>query len=1325
MSRLVYTVGMITALGVSSAFSQHLEISVQTGHKLSHAAEFSSDGKLMITAGGNVAILWDTESGAEIRVFSGHTGEVTTASFSPDGAQVLTGSLDGTVRLWNAATGKEEKRIVPARALLTVKGEEVDGFQGVSSAAFSADGRRIVIGGLDGRAHVWDLQSGRQTAELITDRGNSLAESDTCAAFSSDARQVLTSSVSTDVQLWDVQSGKELVKFRAANAVGHSYSRTASLPGSPVAPVIFLPQGGLAVTGGRDEAPRLWETVTGREVIQFPTALYGCHSIAISKDGTQLATGGQLKLWDLRSGRLILKYPRAGNLQLDAQGQLVGVSSGTEDAQSVAFSPDGSALLIVDGSESASMWDTRSAKLIRTFKAPVQEISSLQFSEDGNKLVTNGPHVWNLQNGEVVTHLNITDNLPVALSPNGDQLATSVGNQLFLFDMQTGAMTLKFESQPELKSSVDMYRDAMSGLYQPGYTPQNFDVKRILFSRSGNRILTTAGPLSDDNIVRVWDTTTGKKVLEFRGHQDADKAASFGIRCATFSQDGTAVLTSGRDKIVRLWDASSGRELLELKTYWRTPDPGMTGVWEEDFRSDIKGVAFSPDGTELITGGDAVDVWQRATGRKVLHIESNATALAVSRQGAIATSGWGENIVRLWDLGSGKKLTEMRGHAGTVQAMAFSPDGQVLASGSEDGAIRLWSVANGALLAALINFSDGGWIVTDPQGRFDTDSLDRGAPIRWVVSDEPFRALPVEIFMQQFYTPNLLSKILKHDALPAVPDIAKLNRIQPLVEPPSVEPDPAGAGLVRVRVKVSAQLEHGRTSGARGLRLFRDGRMVGIRSGDHLAGEYTFSGIRLPQHNTVEFSAYAFNSEYVKSETAKTAYEVPRPLPPHSPRTYLLGIGVSQNQAVGCTLDHAASDAVATASALGHRLPAVEQTLVVSDGLGHSATKQAIRAALSEIGKKITPDDLFIMTFSGHGYTDKNGVFYLFPSDFKGSCNEVPNDQMLHSAIATSELTEWLRPLDAGEMVMILDACHSAASVEAAGFRPGPMGNRGLGQLAYDKRMRILGASQPQQLAIESRELQMGLLTAALVKEGLEANRADWKPPDGKIQLREWLEYAVERVPKMYVEDYPQYKKEPPQQPALFDFTGKNNAGIELALHRFPASPLPDRVPAQTTWTQSSPPPGPETNPQIVVRNNTQGNLAVLTVTSAMPGYPNPLGRIPFSLMRDDLSTTLQSSGIQVRAGSEPPEAFRRVCRANTATCDTRLLRASITGAASSQTSDLNGNAILPPVTPGDYYILIYGYDSSRRLVYWHEKITLKAGINSFTASAQNARPLR
>jgi hypothetical protein len=154
-----------------------------------------------------------------------------------------------------------------------------------------------------------------------------------------------------------------------------------------------------------------------------------------------------------------------------------------------------------------------------------------------------------------------------------------------------------------------------------------------------------------------------------------------------------------------------------------------------------------------------------------------------------------------------------------------------------------------------------------------------------------------------------------------------------------------------------------------------------------------------------------------------------------------------------------------------------------------------------------------VLSFSGHGYTDSRGALYLLPYDIGAGKHRI--EDILGECISTAELSSWLRGVDAGELALIVDACHSAAAVQQPGFKPGPLGSRGLGQLAYDKGMRVLAASQADDVAIESAKIHQGLLTYALVNDGLEQKRA---AREGVVTLGRLLAYAAERVPGLYRE---------------------------------------------------------------------------------------------------------------------------------------------------------------------------------------------------------------
>jgi uncharacterized caspase-like protein len=213
--------------------------------------------------------------------------------------------------------------------------------------------------------------------------------------------------------------------------------------------------------------------------------------------------------------------------------------------------------------------------------------------------------------------------------------------------------------------------------------------------------------------------------------------------------------------------------------------------------------------------------------------------------------------------------------------------------------------------------------------------------------------------------------------------------------------------------------------------------------------------------------------------------------------------------------------------------------------------------------EKAQPEDLVLLVFSSHGYTDDRGVFHMVLADITQD-NITP--ELQRESLSSDELSEWLREVDAGELVMVVDSCHSAATVEREGFKPGPMGSRGLGQMAYDKGMRILTACKSAQSAVERDGIKHGLLCYSLADEGLKEGLADFQPRDGTILMSEWLAYGEQEVPKLFHEGeskgmiqrkgapkgtsdgYHGAKQTPQefQQPVLFDFS-KNQDDVVLS----------------------------------------------------------------------------------------------------------------------------------------------------------------------------------
>ena len=232
---------------------------------------FSPDGRGMLArswgANSDRVLLWDVGTRRFRHDLRGHGGDVYSAVFSPDGKSVLTGSVDGTARIWDVKTGRQV-RVLPEGAD-AVKRETRD-FEGqriplpkaddfpraaVIRAAFGGNGRVVLTVSADNTVRVWDSDTGEETQCLQHPEGGPIVD----AAISADAHRVLTKWRSRDLQdpairvsLWDVQTGQEIrqMKLRANSDIA-----------------IFSPDGTRVLTTSRHTT--LWQAEKGTMVRQY------------------------------------------------------------------------------------------------------------------------------------------------------------------------------------------------------------------------------------------------------------------------------------------------------------------------------------------------------------------------------------------------------------------------------------------------------------------------------------------------------------------------------------------------------------------------------------------------------------------------------------------------------------------------------------------------------------------------------------------------------------------------------------------------------------------------------------------------------------------------------------------------------------------------------------------------------------------------------------------------------------------------------------------------------------------------------------------------
>ena len=236
-------------------------------------------------------------------------------AFSPDGGLLASGSVVGTVRVWDVASRQET-------AVL-----ETGETGGVSDVAFSHDGRTLAVGKSAGRIILWEVETWREIDVLYTPYSyvNSVA-------FSPDGRILAAGTQSQDeaVRVWDTASWQEIAVLD-----GHT---------GWVIPVTFSPDGGMLATGGQDGTAKLWDVASWQEIgvlRGWGRRLYV--TLSFSPDGRILASGskpGYVELWDVLSEEIVAEYPTIGPVE------------------SVAFSPDGAVLATASYRPVIEMWDT-------------------------------------------------------------------------------------------------------------------------------------------------------------------------------------------------------------------------------------------------------------------------------------------------------------------------------------------------------------------------------------------------------------------------------------------------------------------------------------------------------------------------------------------------------------------------------------------------------------------------------------------------------------------------------------------------------------------------------------------------------------------------------------------------------------------------------------------------------------------------------------------------------------------------------------------------------------------------------------------------------
>ena len=536
--------------------------------------EMSNDGTFIATSGADgTAKVWDAATGELLHTLSGHLDNpdrenpderpwVGGLDISPDSKLIATGSVEGTARLWDAATGAELMTI-------TLSDENVNA---IGHVRFSPDGAWLAIQGgtdffLDDIIQIVDVATGAERAKVTSSEERAYAG----FAFHPDGTMLLLGdAVGNLVSLWDIESAAEVVSYPVGNYTEFAFnpdgSRFAtadpgggahiwdletgqellSLSGHQnfVQEIQFSPDGTKLATASWDNSARIWDLSPGFEVMTIQPfqdeAIPGVVQIAFNPDGSMVAFGGYygaLTVWDPKTGESVFNLP--------GHEEWIG---------GLFFSPDGTRLASASDDRTIKIWDMTTGELLLTMTGHEDWVNNLAYSPDGTTIATIGhdgrAFIWDATTGQTKHELPINaGGWGIAYSPDGTLVAMGLDfNILSIWDVGTGQLVQEIDN---VVGADDVH-----------------------FSPDG-KYLITAGY---DGIARFWNMQTGTLEQEIIALQGS-------IMGSDLSPDGSIFAATGREGIATIWEVQSGERLLTLE--------GAT--------SSLLDAEFSPDGSLLVT----------------------------------------------------------------------------------------------------------------------------------------------------------------------------------------------------------------------------------------------------------------------------------------------------------------------------------------------------------------------------------------------------------------------------------------------------------------------------------------------------------------------------------------------------------------------------------------------------------------------------------------------------------------------------------------------------------------------------------------------------
>jgi WD40 repeat protein len=608
---------------------------------------------------------------AQEPIQAGHTHDVIRVKWSPDDERFISYSGgDDYIRLWEV---KSARLLWSARATFI---QQKDEHYRLTNFAWSRDQSLIASGSGNGMIQVWDAQTGKLRWNV-----RAHAEHVNTVGFSQDGNHLVSSGLDEDekneIKTWSVVSGSPIRKFKAD-------------PGVVIAILVNADGTRLKAGNLRGEVSE-WNSATGalirrRKMTPCGGAGSWVRRVAFSPDLSLMSArcGEQTIVTDTTSEKVVRRVKMA-----------------VDYTDTMVFSGNGKVL-------SAS--DSAHIKVISLNDGEIREVDefnighTIDLNHNGTLLAEGGGwrgasvKITEVASGKTYRLLEGHPGIihALAFSPDGSSLASGSSDRVIrLWDPRSGSISASLYGHQE-------------------------SINALAFNPQGTLLVSS----SKDETMKVWDAKSGALLhtIDVRGD------GIWGIQAMAFSPNGKSLVTAGENASLRVWDAN----LWKVERSLHSREARLSFLRDENDRtSKALSVVFSPDGTQILSGHDdgTIRLWDVQTGQTIRTIKSvgrKAAHSAFTPDGdAIVCVNHDDNPIRIIDARSGEIIRNVSKmniakfeHSAHGESLAISPDGKTIALSAPRGKIGLWEIQSGRLVSEFdTGVSEDDIVVFSPDGK--------------------------------------------------------------------------------------------------------------------------------------------------------------------------------------------------------------------------------------------------------------------------------------------------------------------------------------------------------------------------------------------------------------------------------------------------------------------------------------------------------------------------------------------------------------------------------------------------------------------------------